>query len=312
MQNLEDQRRLLASVVRGTYALQRLRIATGLRIVSNFKEKIGQTSGTSEEALDREAKKLLLDLRASHQRLTDAILNLPRRHQFPGDGLITNETQFALVDQYLNLEAQEEAHFKSLKKLLSPYPLWHEFLKPTKGIGPAIAAVIISQIDITKATYPSSLWVYAGLGVCEDGRGKSRRKEHLVDQVYIDKDGNQKTRKGLGYNPFLKSKLVSVLGGSFIKSGKDHYYSKIYYNYKNRIEHMPAHADKSKGHRHKMAVRYMIKRFLVDLHIMWRHLEGLPLSEEYSIGKLGMKHSGDNNPLVAPILSEMRRTNSAS
>ena len=39
-----------------------------------------------------------------------------------------------------------------------------------------------------------------------------------------------------------------------------------------------------------MAVRYMVKRFLVDLYVAWRKLEGLPVASEYSEGKLGIKH----------------------
>jgi hypothetical protein len=39
-----------------------------------------------------------------------------------------------------------------------------------------------------------------------------------------------------------------------------------------------------------MAVRYAVKRFLVDLHYKWRALEGLPVSEEYSVAKLGIIH----------------------
>ena len=37
-------------------------------------------------------------------------------------------------------------------------------------------------------------------------------------------------------------------------------------------------------------MRYMVKRFLVDLHIKWRGLEGLEVTTEYSVGKLGIHH----------------------
>ncbi len=50
-------------------------------------------------------------------------------------------------------------------------------------------------------------------------------------------------------------------------------------------------AEVSKGRRHNMALRYMVKRFLVDLYKVWRALEGLPIAPEYSEAKLGMKHS---------------------
>jgi hypothetical protein len=43
-------------------------------------------------------------------------------------------------------------------------------------------------------------------------------KEHLVDRTYIDKNGEEKTKKGVTYNPFLKTKLTGVLDGSFLRS----------------------------------------------------------------------------------------------
>ena len=67
-------------------------------------------------------------------------------------------------------------------------------------------------------------------------------------------------------------------------------YGQAYYNYKDRLNNTRRHDDKSDGHKHNMAMRYMVKRFLVDLHIAWRTAEGLPVSVEYSEGKLGMKH----------------------
>jgi hypothetical protein len=53
---------------------------------------------------------------------------------------------------------------------------------------------------------------------------------------------------------------------------------------------MDAHKEKSKGHRHNMAVRYMIKIFLIDLYNEWRSLEGLPVAPTYNEAKLGKVH----------------------
>ena len=67
-------------------------------------------------------------------------------------------------------------------------------------------------------------------------------------------------------------------------------YRQVYDDYKHRIEHMDAHKEKSKGHRHNMAVRYMIKIFLIDLYNEWRRIEGLPVAPTYSEAKLGKVH----------------------
>ena len=99
-------------------------------------------------------------------------------------------------------------------------------------------------------------------------------------------------KKGITFNPFLKTKLTGVLGASFLKQSPDKcVYRKIYDDYKHRLEHMDAHKEKSKGHRHNMAIRYMIKMFLIDLYNEWRPLEGLPVAPTYTEAKLGKVHN---------------------
>jgi hypothetical protein len=96
------------------------------------------------------------------------------------------------------------------------------------------------------------------------------------------------TKIGISFNPFLKTKLIGVLGSSFLKSRSP--YAEIYYNYKHRLENHAKHREKSKGHIHNMSIRYAVKRFLIDLHIKWRELEGLEVSQPYEVAKLGYKH----------------------
>jgi len=128
------------------------------------------------------------------------------------------------------------------------------------------------------------------LDVAADGRGRSRRKEHLIDVQYADSNGEEQTRQSITFNPFLKTKLIGVLGPSFLRCGPDNQYAKIYYDYKRRLENHATYRDVSKGHRHSMAIRYMIKRFLADLYAAWRPLEGLPVYDPYETAKLGMDH----------------------
>lgn len=193
-----------------------------------------------------------------------------------------------MVRAYTAIVEVEEEHFRLLRFFLKQHPIWNEYLVSVKGVGHAMAAVIISEIDIEKATYGSTIWRYAGLDVGPDGRGRSRRKDHLVEYAYKDKDGETQTRKGITFNPFLKTKLIGVLGSSFLRAKGP--YSDVYYDYKHRLENSPAHAEKTKGHRHNMAVRYMVKRFLQDLYNAWRPLEGLPAHPEYAEAKLGIVH----------------------
>jgi hypothetical protein len=278
-------------MVRGAYDIQKLRIQMGNRIVANWKAKLGQAPSATEETLDEAEKNLLDNLRESYKKLADGVATLPRQSTFKGDELISTYTELVLIDQYIGLEKQEATQFSRLGNVLKDFPIYNEFLVNVYGIGPAMAGVILSEINIHAAEYPSSLWKYAGLDVAGDGQGRSRRKEHLVESTYIDADGVEQTKNGISFNPFLKTKLVGVLGSSFIKqSAAKCQYRKIYDDYKHRLENSPAHADKSKGHRHSMAVRYAVKRFLADLYVAWRTLEGLPVANEYSVDKLGIVH----------------------
>lgn len=91
----------------------------------------------------------------------------------------------------------------------------------------------------------------------------SRKHHHLVDRAYTNKKGEETTRKGITFNPFLKTKLVGVLGSVFIKLGGA--YREVYDGYKFRLQNRPDCSELSKGHIHNRAVRYMIKIFLRDL-----------------------------------------------
>ena len=278
-------------LVRGAYDIQKLRIETGNRLVANFKVVLGQAPGKSEdEELDESAKALLAELRATYKKIAETVAAHPRA-PFRGEGVIATYTQYALVGQYLDLERVEKEHFARLEKVLQDYPIWMDYLSGIRGIGPAMAAVLISEIDIAKARTPSSLWKYAGLDVVVNddgvGEGRSRKAHHLIDVTYMNRRHEETTRKSITFNPWLKTKLF-VLATSFMKSGGP--YKDIYDGYKHRLECHPLHAQKTKGHRHSMAMRHMIKLFLVDLYKTWRAMEGLPVSPPYAEAKLGIVH----------------------
>jgi len=285
----------LKSIVRGAYDIQALRIQMGGRIVANFKSKLGMKPNEKEELAENDAKKVLKYLKEEYSLITDGMASLPRSFKRNGDSLISTMTELVLIDQYFTLEKDEAKHFRQLEKVLIEYDIYKHFLKSVKGVGPAMAGVILSEIDIHKSKYASSIWKYAGLDVAGDGKGRSRKKEHLVETEYTDGEGNVKKKMGISYNPFLKTKLVGVLGSAFLRAGvKDNPYRAVYDNYKSRIENSPEHAEKSKGHRHSMAIRYMVKMFIIDLYKIWRTVEGLEVYPPYHEAKLGLKHGGDS------------------
>jgi hypothetical protein len=335
-------------IVRGVYDLQKLRIQMGNRIVGNYKVKMGQEPGISEEESfddDPKAKEILQILRLSWKKIADGIaleiktkksiaakkqikdsgqdINFSpdeqlilsmeaakqnrdaakkslKTKEFKGDEIISDYTEFVLVSQYIAMEKNEVAQFNQLETILQNEPIYNEFLSKVRGCGPAMSGVILSEIDITKAEYPSSLHKLAGLdGIIvidettgeERFEGRCKKAHHLVEKTYINKEGEEAVRMGITFNPFLKTKLIGVLGSSFLRAGKkDNPYADIYYNYKHRLQNMPAHAGKSKKHIHNMAIRKMITRFLSDLYNAWRPLEGLTVAPSYEEAKLGLIH----------------------
>lgn len=280
----------LRAAVRSAYDLQQLRMATGLRIVTNHKAKLGQAPGEKEEEMtDKKKQNLLRDIRKAYKLVTDGVVgNIPTLKKFEKDNmgteLISDFAELVLVDLYATLKQSEERQFRLLKPIIEEWPIWNAFLKDVRGVGPAMAGVLISEIDISKAAYPSSIWKYAGLDVGQDGKGRSRQKQHLVDIEYTNKAGEQATKKGITFNPFLKTKLTGVLADLFIRMKSPE--AQLYYNYRTRIEER----DLTKGHKHNMAKRYMIKRFLAELYVAWRKLEGLPVAADYHEAKLGHVH----------------------
>lgn len=286
---MNTTREQLRNIVRGGYDLQKLRIMSGNRICANFRVKMGQEPGHATDEMDAAAVRLITDLKQRYRRLTDGLTQLPRRSSFTGDGVIDTVTELALVRQYVELEAVETRQFQLVGHEVEAFPIWDEFLRDVRGVGPAMGGVLISEIDIHKARYPSSIWRYAGLDVASDGKGRSRRKEHLITVQYTDAKGDEAERQSITFNPFLKTKLVGVLATSFLRTASP--YRDIYDGYKHRLENHADWAEASKARRHNAALRYMIKMFLIDLYTAWRPLEGLPVSRPYHEAKLGHSHA---------------------
>ena len=64
----------------------------------------------------------------------------------PEGSLISTYAEMSMVKTYMRLSRTEEHQFKELITILKDFPIWTEFLSKVNGIGPAIAAVIISEL----------------------------------------------------------------------------------------------------------------------------------------------------------------------
>lgn len=403
----------IRAFTRGAYDIQKLRVSMQLRIGAAWRKNMGLESSQPEEE-NKMAEKIFKELRKNYDTIMEGMLELPSAKKFMSEnlatGLIKDYSDLLLMSHFFELEkAEKQILEKDLKVILQDFPIYTQFMEQIEGIGPAIAAIIISEIDIHKATYASSLHMYCGVDVVVDqdgfGEGRSRKNHHLVERTYLDKEGATKTRMGLSHKPFIKTKLVGVLGGSFLKCSKTivdgsvmfakvrfeyakskgfvytgkpindlskfeeealkkevikylqsvgvsvfvkhSKYGKIYHEYKQRItqtneinkpiyeklkaefdimvkQHdvlvadpkaingdiiemdkklgamqllMKEHPYRTDGHLHNMANRYAVKRFLIDLYYVWRTLEGLPVTEEYAVRKLGLHHNQENVPV---------------
>jgi hypothetical protein len=285
-------RQNLKALVESFYDQQKLRIMVGNRIVGNVRVRLGQEPGKPTEEIGPEGQQILRELEIAYRRVTDGMTNRGNRAVIKAvatsDGVITDAFEFALVANYVAALDSEGRLEKDIARLVQDFEIYAKFLDGVKGCGPLMSAVIIAELDPAKARHVSSFWRYAGLDVGPDGKGRSKHAEHLIDVAYTNKEGEAAVRKGITYNPFLKTKLMGVLAGSFLRC--DSPYRAIYDGYKLRMESHPVYGEDSKGHRHNMAMRYMVKMFLRDLWIAWRNLEGLPVEPDYAEAKLGMVH----------------------
>jgi len=259
--------------------------------------------------------KLIDELRGIYARLTDGVARnrtLPKREGFVGDGVVSDFTELVLIHQYFTVEKQEREQFRLLGETLELVPVFTGWLRDQVGIGPALAAVLVTWFDINKATRPSQFWAFAGLDVAPiDGLARSRRKNHLVERKYIDRAGDEKTKMSTTFDPWLLSRLLGVLGGSLLRSGSP--YRQHYDNYRHRIETDTARPkgtllDKKKMRAagqieeaeklwhplriHRASMRYMVKQFIADFWRQWRLIEGLPVVPTYHEAVLGHVHHG--------------------
>ena len=231
------------------------------------------------------------------------------------------------------LETLEKKANDDIKELIKGVPIYEKWLKLQKGCGHTLSGVILSEIrDIKRFPTVSHLWSYSGLATrpqCLDCKHNLPKPEGNPDEPgpaprvsECPKCGSQnlywaaqRRHKGekANYNPWLKAKLVKVLGDCLIKANSPTW-REFYDNYKHRKKNTqvstcmgcagtkkrkdpktekigpcsncngtggPAPWGKSDAHRHQAAVRYMVKMFVLGMFNAWRELEGLPKTPTY-------------------------------
>lgn len=168
-----------------------------------------------------------------------------------------------------NLLSKEQDIKKEIAGMLKTVPIWSEWLKSVKGIGPCLAGSLYAGIlDIGRFPTVSHLWAYMGMDV-RDGKAPKRTKGEKVD-----------------WNPFLRMTLYKITD-SFIKQNAEKcLYRRLYdekkaYYQKQHPEPIPGKGKEvtyGPLHLHNMAKRYAGKIFIQHLWVKWRELEGLAVS----------------------------------
>lgn len=308
----------IRSATDNVYDIQKLRIATGNRITQIFLRSMGVEPGTKMDTGDEEAVGILKAVSAEYARITDCFVN-----DFQSKGRITkainkldnelnyirDEQLYRLVRIYINQTVLEAEATKVVKSYVESHPMWDAFFADVKGCGPLMAAVCLGYFNPFVARHASSFWKYAGLDVVyengnsdsvEDGKHVGRSRRHTELQTYTDREGNEKEKRGLTYNPFVKTKLMGVLASGFIKCPGSKY-EQIYRGYRNRLDNNDKYTDYTAAHKHNMSMRYAVKQFLRDMWVAWRTVEGLEVTVPYEVQYLGKKPHGYNDAAKTEI-----------
>lgn len=172
--------------------------------------------------------------------------------------------QSALVQRwaetFLRLEKDADGDIRSQVR---DEPVF-EYLSRVKGVGPILAARLLSMIDFSRAPTVSSLWRFAGYGVIDGKAERPRQGEKLH------------------YNRRLKTSLYLV-AVSFLRSNSP--YRRIYDD--ARAFYASQRPDWTPMHIHLASLRKMVKVFLQHLWWYGRILHGLPVTQPYVHDRLG-------------------------
>jgi hypothetical protein len=221
-----------------------------------------------------------------------------RTNRTTGDPIKCNlptdvQAQFKLL---ANEVARKEAKRleSAMTRQLKMIPVWQLYLQHVFGVGPVVAAYLVSEIDIfdrpdetgqIRAKKPSALRKFCGMAVV-DGRLERRAK---------------------GIKSSYSSDLRTCLFNAFSSmwkngrgKGRSSKYLDIWVNAKHRKLSMASEGRISNGVRDVSANGYAHSYgwhkaadvLLEDLYTVWRAIEGLDVWPSYYAAKLGYEHGG--------------------
>jgi hypothetical protein len=280
------------------------------------KAKIEQAKTVEQYQQARQVLRMLVRAREDFQSMRKRMDNRIGRKADGEEQDLTTDRAFDPEDAGMFTEvsdearAQEKAVEKKLLAVLRRMPIYTDYLEGVKGVGTVAAAHICGSFDIYEARTVSKLWQYCGLnpGMVR-GKKRKERNDGGFDIIVTDEliRGDKMTAGFVApFNKSLRTALLGVMADGFIKC-QNSYCMEYYYPMKARLESSDnrvaeiskagakpqdvAWKEAKKAHRHRAAMRYMVKMFLKDLYAVWRPMHGLDVRVPYAEEYLGKKHA---------------------
>jgi len=212
-------------------------------------------------------------------------------HQLTKEITAVKNRQWSSEDEdnqeYLEiLEKAKTTLLNKMKKELKNYKVWTEFMSHVKGLGPALAAGLISYVnDISRFDNVSDLYAYCGVHV-KGGKCVRRQKGQASN-----------------WNCKLKTLVCELIPDQFIKH-RSPVYRDIYDEEKAKsLTQMEEDAKKNKSerrvqslyHAERRARRKAGKIFLHHFWKKWREAEGLPTPQPWALS-----HGGHTTEILPP------------
>jgi len=278
-------------LVENYYDIQKLRIESFNRVVAYAKSKQKSSAAVKPSVIARKILK--------------------------GDREVPKEIS-NLVWFHNNLNDIEKELVKRLDAASETVEIRIEYFNKILGIGPVFSSGLIAWLSpISRFDNISKLWAYCGLSSvhwqceCRKGHkflitheaescpirvGKKRQPcgAKIIKQKKIDKPIKRKRGYAMLINNRLRTLLWKIAWSFEKQDVEKSRFRRIYLAKKKQYLHRPDLAEpiarKVKGaklHVRLMAMRYTVKRFLADLWLVWRKLEGLQITKPYVIDVKG-------------------------
>ncbi len=235
------------------------------------------------------------------------------------DGIMTKDEAkeyFALPFEHF--EQAELAMAELVWEEIKDVPIVKDWLVKVKGIGPRISGLIVANIvDIGRFDTVSKLWAYCGLHV-RDGKSVHRAKTEPGEEP-VKANWNHELRttmwKAAGclmkvkgpyrviydqYKARITQRTLNegkIIWGIIVGSPSTYFVAHAPPDVKVKEVKIPKSLPEwTLGRINSMALRYIAKRLLAHIWLVWREMDNLPTREPYCTEYLGHSPDSLDNP----------------